>query len=246
MFDPVSELIIIAAECGKGKSSLAVHLADEYLKTQGIQRWELSEQVIRSLNAKRKKPLSSPNAPPMYTNVKGLKLTFNGNTFAPFYIKGKDVGISNDKEKYKCLFPAPLLLFDEAHSEFPSKGDKLPDGQQDFFNKRRHNRLIIILIAPRAVLIHKDIRNTGARLIEPQRLIHEYDAFGRICKTTWDCREFLDKSAIEEYISTDGKSGAFIRTTYEHYGNIRDLYDGFAFEDDFAPPEGEDYETQTN
>ena len=244
MLDPIHELIIIAAECGFGKSSLAMHFVDEYLKTQATQRWELSEQIIRELNAKRKTPLSFPSAPPIYMNVKGTKLkTQNGKDFNPIYIEGKDVGISNDEETYKALFPASLLVFDEAHSEFASKGEKLPAGQQDFFNKRRHNRLIIILIAPRAVLIHKDIRNTGARLIVPQGFNNEVDAFGRICKTTWRCHEYLNKSAIEEYISTDGAGGAYTETTYEHNGNVRDLYDGFAFVNDFAPPEGQDYET---
>ena len=241
ILDPTSELIIFFGDCGAGKSSLMAHFADEYLKTQGEQRWELSEQIIRELNAKRKKPLSFPKATPIYSNLKLKLKTREGKDFKHITIKGKEIGISNDKEKYKSLFPASLLIIDEAHDEFCSKGGELPKGQRDFFNKRRHNRLNILLAAPRAILINKDIRNTGARFIEVRGQTHEYNAFGTICKTTWHCREFRDKSALEEYLSTDGLSGAFTETTYTHTGNVREIYDGFAFVEDFAPSEGEDY-----
>lgn len=242
ILDPISELIIFFGDCGAGKSSLMVHFADEYLKKQGKERWELSEQIIRELNTRRKTPLSFPEQTPIYTNL-SLKLKArNGTKFAPINIKGKDIGISNEKESYKALFPASLLIIDEAHNEFCSKGGELPKGQRDFFNKRRHNRLNILLAAPRAVLINKDIRNTGARFIEVRGQEHEKDIFKRITHTTWHCREFSDKSALEEYITTDGISGKFTETTYEHKGDIYGLYDSFAFVEDFAPQEGKDYE----
>lgn len=242
LLDPTSELVIFFGECGKGKSSLMAHFVDEYLKTQAKQRWELSEQIIRDQNARRKKPLSFPTVPPIYSNLKLKLKTRAGNDFEPIPIEGKDIGITKEKEKYKALFPAPLIVLDEAHKEFSSKGEHLPKGQREYFMERRHYRVIMLLAAPRAVLIHKDIRDTGARCIEPRWHKHDYDAFGRICKTTWACREFLHTSDIEEYISTDGKSGDYIETTYTHNGNVYDLYDSFAFEDDFAPPEGEDFE----
>ncbi len=243
VLDPVSELIIFFGDCGAGKSSLMVHFADKYLKTQDVQRWELSEKIIRDLNTRRKTPLSFPSKTPVSTNL-SLKLKDrNGNEFIPATVKGKNIGISNDKETYKYLFPASLLIIDEAHNEFCSKGGELPKGQRDFFNKRRHNRLNILLAAPRAVLINKDIRNTGARFIEVRKQAHEKDQYNRIHKTTWYCREFLDKTALEEYLSTDGLSGAYAETTYEHNGNIFDLYDSFAFVEDFMPPEGADFET---
>lgn len=242
ILDPVSELVIFFGNCGAGKSSLMLHFVNEYLKTQGKARWELSEKILREQNAERKKPLSFPDRPPIYSNLK-LKLTRNGREFLPFDIKGKDTGISNANEKYKAIYPASLLVFDEAHSEFCSKGDTLPAGQRDFFLKRRHARLIILMAAPRAVLIHKDIRNSGARFIEVRGQKHEYDVFNRIYKTTWRCREFSDKSALEEYITTDGKSGTFTEKTYEHNGNVFNLYDSFTFAKDFMPTEGKDFET---
>lgn len=243
LLDPISELVIFFGDCGSGKSSLIGHFTDFYLKVQGNQRWELSEKIIRERNVFRKKPLSLPSAPPMYSNQKFKLKTRAGINFTPIQIKGKEIGISNDKEKYKALYPASLLVIDEAHNEFCSKGEELPKGQRDFFNKRRHNRLIILLAAPRAVLINKDIRNTGARFIETRGQVHEYDAFKRICKTTWHCREFTDKNALEAYLSTDGKEGTFTETTYVHNGNVYDLYDSFAFVEDFMPKEGEDFET---
>ena len=242
MLNPISELIIFIGDCGIGKSSLMVHFADTYIKEQGEQRCELSEQIIRGFNAKRKTPLSFPSGPPMYSTIKLFLTDLYGHDVKVIEIKNKDIGISNEKEKYKALFPAPFVLLDEAYDGLCSK-DNLPKGQRALFNQRRHNRMIILMATTRPVLINKDIRNTGARIIEIREQIHEKDAFGRICKTTWHCREFTDKSAIEEYISTDGKSGTFEETTYEHDGNIYELYDSFEYQDDFMPKEGEDYET---
>ena len=238
-----SEIVIFFGPRGTGKSSLMGHFVDDYLKTQGAQRWELSEQLIREENAERKSPLSFPTAPPVYANTKykGLK-TRSGISVEPILIKGKDIGVSNDTETYRSLFPAPLIALDEAHREFCSKGENLPDGQLEFFMECRHHRVIMLLAAPRAVLIKKDIRVSGSRFIEPRKVINFFDDFKRLYKTTWYCREFTESSAIEEYIATNGKSDGYIETSYTHNGNIRELYDGYAFRKHFYPKDGKDFE----
>ena len=242
ILNPESEVVIFFGAKGKGKSSLMAHFADDYLKTQGVHRQELSEQLVREENALRIKPLSFPIAPPMYANTKYKLTDSTGKPFEPIPIRGKDIGISNDKENYKALFPAPLIALDEAHREFSSKGD-LPDGQLEFLMECRHHRVIMLLAAPRAVMINKDIRASGSRFIEPRKVINQFDDFKRLYKTTWYCREFLDTSAIEEYISTNGKSDGYIETIYVHSGNVRELYDGYAFRRRFYPKEGKDFET---
>lgn len=242
MLNPISELIIFFGDCGSGKSSLIALFADIYVKEQGTQRWELSEQIIRELNVNRKQPLSFPSAPPIYSTSKYKLKDKYGHNVKIIGIKSNEIGISNKKEKYKALYPASLLIIDEAYSEFCSKGE-LTKGQRNFFLEYRHNRLIILIASPRAILINKDIRNAGARFIEVCGQTHEYDPFGRICKTTWHCRESTSKDEVEEYIKTDGQSGTFTETTYEYNGNIFDLYNSFAYVTDFMPQEGEDFET---
>ena len=221
------------------------HFLDEYLKTLSTQRWELSEKIIREENVNRKTPLSFPTAPPVYANTEyeNLKLP-NGKPFKRIPIKGKEIGIEIEgtDEKYKSLFPAPLIILDEAYKEFP-KSKPLPDGQLEFLMECRHYYVIMLLAAPRAVLLNKDIRASGSRFIEPRKVINEKDAFGRLCKTTWECREFLESNAIEEYISTDGKSDGYIETTYVHKGNIRDICNSYAFAHRFFPKEGKNFET---
>ena len=245
ILNPESEIVIFFGPRGRGKSTLMGHFLDEYLKTLATKRWELSEQLIREQNAKRIKPLSFPYKPPVYTNVKykNLKLR-SGEDFEPFPIKGKEIGanVEGDPNKYKYLFPAPLIVLDEAHSEFCPKGGNLPEGQLQFFMECRHNRVIMLLGTPRAVLINKNIRVTGSRFIEPRKVINEFDAFNRLCKTTWHCREFLDSSDIEEYIKTDGKSGNYVKTTYTHEGNIRKILDSYAIQEHLYPTQGEDIE----
>lgn len=244
ILNPESEVVIFFGPRGKGKSTLMGHFVDDYLKTQGDKRWELSEQLIREENAERKSPLSFPDKPPIYTNTKYKNLkTRAGKDFEPFPIKGKEIGVTNDNESYKYLFPAPLIALDEAHKEFAAKGDSLPNGQLEFFMECRHDRIIMLLAAPRAVLINKDIRASGSRFIEPRKVINFFDGFKRLYKTTWYCREFLETSAIEEYISTNGKSDGYVETTYVHNGNIREICDSYAFKRRFYPPEGKDFET---
>lgn len=244
ILNPESEIVIFFGPRGKGKSSLMAHFVDEYLKTQGAQRWELSEMLIREENAKRKTPLSFPTAPPIYSNTKYKLKTRTGQDFECIPIKGKDIGINiEETDEYKDLFPAPLIALDEAHREFSSKSGNLPNGQLEFFMECRHYRIIMLLAAPRAVLLNKDIRASGSRFIEPRKVVNEFNDFKRLFRTTWYCREFLESSAIEEYIATDGKCGAYIETTYVHNGNVRELYDGYAFKRRYFPKEGKDFET---
>ena len=243
ILNPESEIVIFFGRRGKGKSSLMAHFVDDYLKTQGVQRWELSEQLIREENAERTTPLSFPNATPIYANTKYKLKTHTGNDLVPIPIKGKEIGVNNESEEnYKYLFPAPLIAIDEAHREFCSKGDKLPDAQLEFFMECRHNRIIMLLATPRAVLINKDIRGSGSRFIEPRKVINFFDDFKRLYKTTWYCREFTESDSIEEYISSNGKSGGYIETTYTHNGNVREIYDGYAFRKHFYPKDGKDFE----
>lgn len=243
ILNPESEVVIFFGPRGKGKSSLMGHFTSEYLLTQGAQRLELSEQLTREENAKRKTPLSLPTATPIYSNTDYSLKTSAGIDFKPIPITGKEIGVNNDKEKYKLLFPAPLIVLDEAHREFCSKGDSLPNGQLEFFMECRHYRVIMLLAAPRAVLIPKDIRASGSRFIEPRKVTNEFDAFNRLYKTTWYCREFNETGAIEEYISTNGKSDGYIEKTYVHNGNVHELYDSYAFRKHFYPQEGKDFET---
>lgn len=244
ILNPESEIVIFFGPRGTGKSTLMAHFTDEYLETLATQRWELSEQLIREENAERKSPLSFPDKPPVYSNTKYKNLKMrNGKDFEPFHIEGKDIGITqNDKEPYKALFPAPFVIIDEAHKDFPSTTD-LAAGQLEFFMECRHHRVIMLLGTPRAVLIHKNIRVTGSRFIEPRKVINEFDAFNRLYRTTWHCREFLESNAIEEYISSDGKSDNFIETTYVHNGNVREIIDSYVFRRRFYPRDGKNFET---
>lgn len=240
ILNPESEIVLFFGARGKGKSTLMGHFVDEHLKTQGVQRWELSEQLVREENAKRKSPLSLPTAPPLYANTeyKGLK-TRAGISVERIPIKGKEIGIG---EKYKKLFPAPLIALDEAHKEFCSKGDNLPAEQLEFLMECRHHRVIMLLAAPRAVQINKDIRASGTRAIEPREVVNYFDDFRRLYKTIWYCREFHDTGALEEYISSNGKSDGYIETTYTHNGNVREIIDSYAFQRDFYPEDGKDFE----
>ncbi len=246
LLNPESEIVIFFGGRGKGKSSLMAHFVDDYLKTQGAQRWELSERLIREENADRKSPLSFPTAPPIYANTKYKLKTRAGVDFEPIPIAGKEIGVSNDKETYKTLYPAPLIALDEVHREFCQKGENLPNGQLEFFMECRHYRVIMLLAAPRAVLINRDIRGSGSRFIQPRKVINFFDDFKRLYKTTWYCREFTDGDALEDYIKSDGKSGGYIETTYTHNGNVREIYDGYAFRKNFYPKDGKDFEATYN
>lgn len=222
-----------------------IHLADEYVKTHWGDSLCTLEYVVRDLNSKRRIALTTPSAPPVYSNT-DFKLQDNhGRKVTPVRISGCDVGINcpEDDREYKYLFPSSLIIMDEAHGEFKSKSENLPIGQRKFFNQRRHNRLQIMLASPRAMLIHKDIRGSGAYGIEVQQMVNNYSKFGTLLSSCWYCREFPEEDELEAYIKSDGHEGDYLETMYKHDGNVFELYDSFAHVGDFAPPEGEQYET---
>ncbi|MGN0813354.1 MAG: hypothetical protein ACI4MQ_07590 [Candidatus Coproplasma sp.] len=237
-------LIIFFGECGRGKTSLMVHFADEYVKKCWGERLELNEYVIRGLNANRKTPLSYPTEPPIYSNRDFTLQDYKKRIVKPIRVQGCDVGINNtpgDDNKYKYFYPASLIIMDEAHGEFNSKGEHLPKGQLRFFNERRHNRLKIMFATPRAVLMHKDIRGSGAYGVEVRHMENTYSQFGTLISSKWYCLEFPHEQELERYIKSDGAEGYCFQTVYEHKGNVFELYDSFANVTDFAPPEGDEY-----
>lgn len=240
-----SDLILFFGKCGNGKTSLMVHMADEYVREQGAMRWEWTEQMIREENGRRKTALEYPRNIPIYAN-KCLQLTFTdkaGREVKPIIVEGRDMGVNipEDSRKYKYFYPASLFMLDEAQREFASKSEHLPKGQLTFFQERRHAQMKIMLAAPRAVAVHKDIRDSGVYGVEVRGMRNERSRFGTLTASRWYCREFTDKDDLELYITTNGREGEYIRTTYEHRGNIFELYDSFANRKDFMPPEGEEF-----
>ena len=53
-------------------------------------------------------------------------------------------------------------------------------------------------------------------------------------------------SAAGLVVSARGKSGGYIETSYTHNGNVREIYDGYAFRRNFYPKEGKDFEATYN
>lgn len=221
-----------------------IHLADEYVKEHWCDSLATAEYVVRDLNSKRRTPLLTPSAPPVYSNTDFKVEDVHGRKVVPVRVSGCDVGINcpEDEHDYKYFYPSSLIVMDEAHGEFKSKSENLPIGQRKFFNQRRHNRLQIMLASPRAMLIHKDIRGSGAYGIEVQHMVNNYSKFGTLISSYWYCREFSEEGELEAYIKTDGKEGDYLETMYKHDGNVFELYDSFAHVGDFAPPEGKQYE----
>ena len=237
-------VIIFIGPCGEGKTSLAMATVDDYINNRGAERWEFSEKVIRELNAERKQPLNFPATLPVYSNTDfGIKNAF-GNKVKPIPITGAQIGVNNPadkKPKYAYLYPASLVLFDEAQTEFPSKVELLPPDQQKFFTQRRHNDIEMIMIAPRGVFIHKDVRESGAVIIEVIKKTHVENIFGTVVQTLWLCRKFENNKDFEEFQSSNGKSGNYTQVIYSHRGDVYDYYDDHEYRKNFTPPEGKQY-----
>lgn len=237
-------VLIFIGECGGGKTSLAMATVDDYINKRGAERYEFSEKTIRELNADRKQLLDFPVSLPVYSNTDfGIEDAF-GNNIKPIPITGAQIGINDPtdkKPKYVYLYPASLVLFDEAQNEFPMKNDNLPSGQRTFFTQRRHNDIEMILIAPRGVFIHKDVRESGATIIEVIKKTHVKNVFGTVCQTLWLCRKFENNKDFEEYQSSNGTSGNYKTVIYSHEGDVYDYYDDHEYRKNFTPPEGQQY-----
>lgn len=225
--------------CGKprvGKTALNTHFALQSVKRDGNLRLKRCIAEINAWNAMRgSNKLTIPQAPPIYTNYEAnFKIGYK-KSISPMWVNPFYVGLPNDNIPIQFILPYGELHITEGQRYWDSRESaSLPDHVSRWFETHGHFFLDIYIDVQRAKLIDKNIRALAKKIIEVQRMVHVKDAYGRILRTMWFCREFASSADYETY--ADGGYAPYTTTRYTHEGNIFETYNSRSCKGDFVPP----------
>lgn len=241
----MSKVTLILGIPGAGKTSLMSCMLKSIYKTQGRRLLQKCNDVITRLNKNRKTPFKFPTQPPIYTDVTTYKVKFKvgyDKWFEPYIINPYYLGVGKKKKDVQFLLPYGQIFIPEMQKYTDSRqGQTFPKKLKRLFEIRRHFNLDIYMDGHRGHFIDLKVRAMCDRIIEIQSQEHETDVLGRITRTVWNVREFNGYKAYEEY--TDHNGTDYTEKTYAYDGNIFKTYDSFGCEDEFVPPEGEQFST---
>ena len=233
-------ITIIFGAPGSGKSSLNTYFLKRVYRREGIVRLDKASALIAKANENRKKPLSVPDKPPIFSNYKVSFQTGYEETFEPYLINGFYMGLANDRIPTQYIPPASAVFLDEAQRFYDSrKSATFPEFVSRFYEMHRHYHIDLWLAVQRPILIDANIRALSRKFIEVDHMEHEKDDAGRIVKTVFHCREFERWEEIEQY--TQSGTECYKTTCYTHEGNIFRSFDSYSYFEAFLPPEGQDF-----
>lgn len=231
----------VFGDIGAGKSAFLMRTIEELYYKHGQKILERSRRIIEEENKKRKHKLTPPDRVPIYCTFEFEIPNPDGSVYKPYLIKGSEIGIGKN---YKKIYPAAVIILDEAQNEFNSKND-LKRAVSAFFETSRHADFEIWLASQRPVLINKDIRDLSRHFIQIYKLEKTVAHFNIITNLKWHCREFDSRADVDEYVelSKSGKGDIvnYRNTVYESRGYILNHYKSKGYLMDYLPSEGEDY-----
>ena len=130
--------------------------------------------------------------------------------------------------------PCSCLHITEARKYWDGReSSSMPDNVSRYFETHGHNHLSIIIDAQRGEALDLNIRANANRFIEVQGMINDEDAYGRVIRSTWYCREFYSLQDYEAYLAN--KTSNYRRTTYQYEGNIFRCFESRNCITDFVP-----------
>ena len=218
-------ITIIFGAPGSGKSSLSTYFLKQLYRTEGEKRQRGAQAEIARINETRLRPLTAPDKPPIFANYR-VK-------FKTGYEKWFEMPT-------QFIPPYSGVFLGEAQRFFNSRKSKtLPDWVSRFFEMHRHYHVDLWLDVQRPILIDANIRELCKLFIEVRKMVHVYDAAGRITSTTFHVREFERWGAVEQYLNMGGKE--YEERTYTNEGNIFRAFDSYSYFSEFLPAEGRDF-----
>lgn len=235
--------IVGKPRAGKTALNTLFMLREVMLMGQTLQRHSM--QIIGTLNEGRENKLIIPRKPPIYSNYESAISTGYKKTFKPYFLNPYKLGIPTPQtaDKLQYIMPCSCIHVTEGRKYWDGReSSTMPDNVSQFFETHSHNFITIIIDAQRGKALDLNIRENANKFIEVQGMVNDEDAYGRIIRSTWYCREFYSLQDYEAYIA--GKAGAYYRnTTFSYDGNIFEFYKSHNRQEDFVPAEGKNYST---
>lgn len=232
-------IIEIAGEPGSGKTSLNTLFATREQACGEIMLGQ-SKKIITDINLTRKFKIPFPEQVPISANYE-MHLPANcRKEFEPYWINPYLLGIPTGvpDENIQFVFPGSAIHITEGRKFWDGReSSSMPDNVSRWFETHRHNYLTIIIDAQRGEALDLNIRANANRFIEVLGMLNDEDAYGRVLRSTWYCREFYSLRDYESYLA--GKPSHNRLTTYHYEGNIFECYNSRNCLLDFVPPDKE-------
>ncbi len=229
-------LIEIVGKPRSGKTALNTLFMLRELKYNGLIMQRQCERIIRGLNTTRKNKLAFPEKPPIYANYEAHISMGYKKEFKPYVLNPYLLGIPTPQtaDKLQMVFPCSCLHITEGRKYWDGReSSSMPDNVSRWFETHGHNYLTIIIDAQRGKALDLNIRENANKFIEVQGMVNEKDAYGRVMRSTWYCREFYSLQDYENYLA--GKTANYRATTYHYEGNIFECYESRNCKSDFEP-----------
>lgn len=236
-------IIEIVGKPRAGKTALNTLFMFRELMYNGFLLQRQSRQIISGYNENRELKLGYSKKPPIYSNYEAKIPIGYKKEFKPFvlnpYMLGKPTPDTADK--IQNILPCSCLHVTEGRKYWDGRESaSMPDNVSQFFETHGHNFLTIIIDAQRGDSLDLNIRKNANKFIEVQGMINDEDAYGRVMRSTWICREFFSLQDYESYLA--GNRSAYYRnTTYSFEGNIFAYYESRNRQKDYIPAEGKNY-----
>lgn len=240
-------IIEIVGKPRVGKTALNTLFMHRELFYNGKAMLRHCSAIISALNKEREMEhvslLSIPTQPPIVSNYEAHIRTSFQEVFKPYFVNPYKLGIPTPETEDKIQFMPPCTCahVTEGRKYWDGReSSSMPDNVSRYFETHGHNYLTIIIDAQRGKALDLNIRENANRFIEVQKMINDEDAYGRVIRSRWYCREFYSLQDYEAYLA--GKTGYYYRNTmYQYEGNIFELYESRNCQRDFVPPNGRDY-----
>lgn len=235
-------IIEIVGKPRAGKTALNTLFMFRELMLRGelLRNW--SAKIISEKNAKRQHPVACPNKAPIYANYYAeIPIGYN-KSFKPYVLNPYYLGLptAQTKDNVQLVYPCSCLHITEGRKYWDGReSGTMPDNVSQFFETHGHNYLTIIIDVQRGKALDLNIRENVNKFIEVQGMRNMKDAYGRIIRSIWYCREFYSLQDYEAYVI--GKSCYYRDTTYSYNGDIYEFFVSCNRQDDYVPAEGKEY-----
>lgn len=224
-------------------NTLFIYLEQKY---KGRIMLERSMHLITQFNKQRdkgEKPLTLPTKAPIYSNYETSIKTGYKEVFEPYLLNPYKLGVPTPQtaDKLQYMLPFSCLHVTEGRKYWDGReSSSMPDNVSQFFETHGHNYMTIIIDVQRGKALDLNIRENATKFIEVQYMRKDKDAYGRIIRCTWYCKEFYSLQDYEAYIL--GKAGYYCRDTkFVYEGNIFEFFNSRNRLTDYIPTGRNDY-----
>ena len=201
-----------------------MHLMGQKTCVEGYARYRECCKKVDKLNANGFK-LSYPKQKHVtYFNGQARLSVMGRPVKVPYILNPWYLGLPTKDSEVDLVLPGSQIFIDEAQRYYNSRMySYFPDYVSRFYEMHRQYGLDIYLIAQRAGLIDKNIRNIAQQFIYIDSLEKEEDALGNLVKVTWHVHKFNCYGDLEKY--EDGNRDLGVEDVIESCENLYRFYD---------------------